>query len=290
MSGGAEFARGTVPVLTASTDDRPPRWPVWYGPVAFVSVMLAIGTVLALAAGATGTLGGDTPPTLVLTGTLLQAAAWVGSALGFTSFRVPPRAWHFGLRRTAFWPTVGLTALAVLCFYAATAGYTALVGPDGEQTVAEDLGADRGTALMVAATIVVVGVAPVAEEFFFRGFFYGALRTRLGVFAAGALDGLLFGSIHYSGPDTLSILPPLVLLGFLFCLLYERTGSLYAPIAFHTLNNAIALPVAVGGEAVPVSIAVGLLALGALVLASRRQQRGAPLPFGSRQWIARSVA
>ena len=34
--------------------------------------------------------------------------------------------------------------------------------------------------------LAVIVVAPVTEEFFFRGFFYRALRTRLRVWSAGA--------------------------------------------------------------------------------------------------------
>jgi uncharacterized protein len=89
---------------------------------------------------------------------------------------------------------------------------------------------------------MLICVAPVAEEFFFRGFFYRALRTRYPVLPAALIDGLLFGVVHYdfSGADALLFLPPLASLGLLFCLVYERTGSLYPVIAMHALNNAIA--------------------------------------------------
>ena len=74
---------------------------------------------------------------------------------------------------------------------------------------------------------MVIVVAPIAEEFFFRGFFYRALRSRLGILAAAAIDGLVFGLIHFTGSDTLELLPILGALGFMFCLVYERTGTLY---------------------------------------------------------------
>ena len=63
----------------------------------------------------------------------------------------------------------------------------------------EDLGADESTLALVAAGIVVIVVAPIAEEFFFRGFFYRALRSRLGILSAAAIDGLVFGLIHFTG-------------------------------------------------------------------------------------------
>ena len=130
-----------------------------------------------------------------------------------------------------------------------------------EQTVAQDLGADEGTFGMIAAGFMVVCVAPVAEEFFFRGFFYRALRSRYSILVAAAIDGLLFGVIHFdfSGADALLILPPLGVLGFTFCLIYEKTGSIYPVIALHALNNAIAFGVTV--EDASVSLVLGPLML-----------------------------
>ena len=71
----------------------------------------------------------------------------------------------------------------------------------------------------------------------------------------------LFGVIHYdfSGADALLILPPLAVLGFMFCLVYEKTGSLWPVIALHSFNNAIAYGVAV--EDAGVSLVLGPLML-----------------------------
>jgi membrane protease YdiL (CAAX protease family) len=119
---------------------------------------------------------------------------------------------------------------------------------------------------------MVIAVAPVAEEFFFRGFFYGALRSRFAVIPAALIDGALFGVIHYdfSGTDLLLILPPLAILGFIFCLVYERTGSIYPTIAMHALNNAIAFGVTV--ENGSVSLVLGPLMLLACATIPRAQR------------------
>jgi membrane protease YdiL (CAAX protease family) len=119
---------------------------------------------------------------------------------------------------------------------------------------------------------MVICVAPVAEEFFFRGFFYRALRSRWSVPVAAGIDGLLFGVIHYdfSGADALLIIPPLALLAFIFCLIYERTGSIYPTIALHALNNAIAFGVTV--EDASVSLVFGALMLLACATVPRAQQ------------------
>jgi CAAX protease family protein len=197
---------------------------------------------------------------------------FIGTAVLFASFTRKPRPEHFGLRPTPFWPAVGWAALGITSFYFLAFLYTVVVQPDAEQTVAQDLGADQGTFGMIAAGFMVVCVAPVAEEFFFRGFFYKALRTRWPVLVAAGIDGLLFGVIHFdfSGADALLILPPLAVLGFLFCLVYERTGSIYPVIALHAFNNAIAFGATV--EDASVSLVLGPLMLLACVLIPRAQR------------------
>ena len=45
-------------------------------------------------------------------------------------------------------------------------------------------------------------------------------------------------------------MPPLAVLGMVFCLVYERTGSLFPVIALHALNNALAFGVQADGWAV----------------------------------------
>jgi hypothetical protein len=199
----------------------------------------------------------------------------VATAVFFASRTLRPKPWHFGLRRARFWPAFGWAALAMATFYVIALSYVALFNPEGEQTVAEDLGADKSTFALVVAGFVVVVLAPIAEEFFFRGFFYRALRTRMSVWAAALIDGAVFGSIHYAGSDTLSLLPVLAVLGVIFCLLYERTGSLYTVIALHSLNNAIAYSQATDGSAA-LSAALGVSMVAACVLVPRLAWRRAP--------------
>jgi uncharacterized protein len=254
-----------------------PRWPPWYAWLAFVAGLVGTLVAVGVLAAATGTQPDDESPSFTIVATLVQSAIFVGSALLFASFTLPPRPWHFGLRRTRFWPAVGWAALGMAAFYVFTAVYSALVQPDAEQSITESLGADQGTLGLVVAGFMVIVVAPSAEEFFFRGFFFRALRTRFPLLAAAALDGLLFGVIHYdfSGADALLILPPLGVLGFVFCLVYERTGSLFPVIALHALNNAVAF--GVQAEGWEVSAVLGPLMIGACAVAPLLT-RGAPRP------------
>jgi membrane protease YdiL (CAAX protease family) len=218
----------------------------------------------------------STSPTATISGTVLLDGSLVAVALLFASFVRPPRPWQFGLRRTAFWPAVGWAALGILCFYVFAAVYSVALDPHVEQTVAEDLGADESAFGLVAAGFMIICVAPFAEEFFFRGFFYGALRTRFSVAVAAIIDGLVFGLIHFEGgTDGLLIVPPLAVLGVVFCLVYERTRSLYPCVALHAMNNSIAYAVQADGGAV--SLVLGPLMIAACALVPRLT-RPAPAP------------
>jgi uncharacterized protein len=253
-----------------------PRWPWWYGPVGFLAGAV---TGLITAGVAWAALGVDEPgesPTAIIVGTLLLDGSLVAVALLFASFVRRPRAWHFGLRRTPFWPAVGWAALGIFTFYVLAAVYSVAVQPDVEQTVAEDLGADESTFGLVAAGFMIICIAPFAEEFFFRGFCYGALRTRFSVAAAAIIDGLVFGLIHFEGGlDGLLIVPPLAMLGVIFCLVYEQTRSLYPVVALHSINNSIAYTVEADGGAV--SAIFGPLMLLACAVVPRFS-RAAPAP------------
>ena len=213
-----------------------PRWPWWYGPVAFLAAQVA-GLIIGIFVFAfAGEDGADEPLPLIIA-TIILDGILVLSAIWFAAKVSKPRPEQFGFRRTRFWPALGWTALVFFVFLAFAAGYSQLVSVD-EQSTLEDLGADEGTLELVVGALLVIIVAPFVEEFFFRGFFYRAMRNKLGVFFSALVVGLVFGAVHLpSGPDAV---PVLAVLGIGFCLLYELTGSLYPCIALHAFNNAIA--------------------------------------------------
>jgi membrane protease YdiL (CAAX protease family) len=257
-------------------EDARPRWPWWYGPVGFLAGAVAGLLTAGIAWAALGVDDPNESPGAIIVGTLLLDGSLVAVALLFASFVRRPRPWHFGLRRTPFWPAVGWAALGMLSFYVFAAVYTVAVQPDVDQTVAEDLGADESTFGLIAAGFMIICVAPFAEEFFFRGFFYGALRTRFSVAVAAIIDGLLFGLIHFEGgTDGLLIVPPLAVLGVVFCLVYEQTRSLYPVVALHSINNSIAYAAQADGGAV--SAVFGPLMLVACAVVPRLT-RPAPAP------------
>lgn len=248
--------------------ERPPGWPAWYAPAGFAVAFMATGLLVGIA----GAIVGADPESagFVVLGTLAQSIAFVATAAVFAGFVSKPKAWHFGLRRSPFWRTLGWAVGGTVCFYVFAGIYASLVPIDVDQGVTDDLGADKGTFGLIAAGLMVMIVAPFAEEVFYRGFFYRALRSRFPVLAAASIDGLVFGLIHYNfeGAEALLLLPPLAVLGFLFCLVFEKTGSLFPVIGMHAFNNAIAYAAQADGGW-RVSVVVGPLVLAACVLAPR---------------------
>ena len=82
-----------------------------------------------------------------------------------------------------------------------------------------------------------VVLAPVAEEFIFRGMLFPFLK-RLGLpWLAWFGVSALFALIHCNAVSFL----PLLLLALALTWLYDQTGNLLAPITAHALFNAINL-------------------------------------------------
>lgn len=87
------------------------------------------------------------------------------------------------------------------------------------------------------AVLAVVIVAPIAEELFFRGFLYQALRKWRGVMGATLLSAFLFALAHGHPLLILGIFP----LGIILAFLFERRNSVAATIAAHAFFNGISL-------------------------------------------------
>jgi membrane protease YdiL (CAAX protease family) len=207
-----------------------------------------------------------------ISATIVQDLSFIGAALLFAGIASRPLPEQFGLRPTRFWPAVGWIAAAFAAFYVFTLVWVAILGvsPD-DSKLPDELGVDRSTIAMLAAAFLVSVVAPLAEEFFFRGFFFGALRNWKGLWPAAIITGLVFGAIHI-GSAEVALLLPLAFFGFVLCLLRERTGSLWPCIVLHCANNSLAFGVSQDwGWQIPVLFvcALSIIALVALAVRAR---------------------
>ena len=254
-----------------------PGWPAWASLVALFGglVLAALGSLvidlpaIALGANLTST---HTPPGLAIADTFVQDVAFIVAAifcaqLGGRSVR----AWQFGLRPPRVgWPrAAGVIFGLIVAFLIVNAIWSVIVNP-GKEKILEQLGSNESAALLVLSAGLTCVVAPIAEEFLFRGFMFTALRGWCGTIAAAAITGVLFGGVHVGSAPALDLVP-LAALGFGLCLVYRYTGSLYPCIAAHSLNNSIAFASLEGwGWQIPVLVVAALLAIAALVLAFKR--------------------
>lgn len=150
-----------------------------------------------------------------------RGAATMGEAL-----------WRLGVQR--FKPTAfGWMAAAVGTYLTFAILYSTLVIEPEQDDIASGFGP-----VPIQVLLIVFGAA-IAEEICFRGMLFGGLRERLPKVPAALVAGLVFGALHaFTG---ISAVPPLIVLGAVFCLLYEKTGSIVPGMLLHMLNNSVAL-------------------------------------------------
>ncbi len=80
-------------------------------------------------------------------------------------------------------------------------------------------------------------IAPVSEEFFFRGYAFYAFNKKYGLYVALFVSALGFSAIHGSIYSFL----PILAAGIGLALAYHWTGSLVPPMVAHSVNNFIAV-------------------------------------------------
>lgn len=134
---------------------------------------------------------------------------------------------------------LGIALLAFLAYLGLEVLLAPLLAPEQETIVEEFKASLDSTASIVITGFLFVLVAPLGEELFFRGFVFAGLRGSLPLWPAAVISGVFFGSLHLIGAN-LGVGVLISVLGTLLAWLYERTGTLWAPILVHTLNNALA--------------------------------------------------
>lgn len=256
--------------------DGLPGWPAWTAPVALLVgflITVFVGAIVTIAIGAASSPEQAADQSGLAVGlTFVQHAALITGAVLFA--RIVARPWprDFGLRATRLGPGIGWALLAVLVFLATSVVLALALGVDEESTdnVLETLGVGESALLFVIAALVVCVAAPIAEEVFFRGYFFTALRTSMSSVAAALVTGLIFGAIHVPNflgdsatNELIAGVVALSVFGGALCLLYVRTGSLYPCIGAHAINNCLAFSVS---ESLAIPEALALFAGAAVVI------------------------
>jgi uncharacterized protein len=229
--------------LTADpvAEPRPSRFPYanWGPGTALLGVVLALGTGIVL--GAPAAIAGHKSNGDLTT--LGNVGVQLATALGFLLVPMAIAAqqgakgmgeilWRLGLRH--FRPSAFKWMAAAVGVYLLFATfYSLLIVEPKQKDIAEGFGA------VPVQVLLIVVAAPISEETCFRGMLYGGLRERLPKLPAALIGGLIFGGLH--ALTGLTAVPPLIVFGFVLCLLYEKTGSIVPGILLHMLNNSVAL-------------------------------------------------
>ena len=184
------------------------RWRPAFGPLAlllgFIGGNLVGAIVVAGVPG--GVSNGTASPAAVDIGTVILDLAFVTAAVLFARRAGRLRPGDFGLAGSPFLRTLGVLALAVVAFIVVTTVWFAAVNSSGqEHQLVKDVGGYGGTLNVIVACAVTCVVAPICEEFLFRGFVYRSLRNWHGIWPAALITGLLFGAVHgLSAPPSTS--------------------------------------------------------------------------------------
>lgn len=244
------MATPAAPVAPRDRGDDVPPWPLWTVPA---TLLLGAGLgIVAVTVLDIATAGGTAHVSwwVTILGNVCFDLGFVAAALWFTSRVARPRAAEFGFRRVRIKRALAAVILGAVGYFGVSAIYAAVFALHDAEKLPSGLGDLHTTANVIGTALFVCVVAPVLEEFFFRGFLFGALRRiplhirgrDLGPWIGALLTAIVFGAAHL-GSAGLEYLVPLGLLGFMLCLVRWRTGSLYPCIVLHSANNALALGV-----------------------------------------------
>ncbi len=171
---------------------------------------------------------------------ILLNLAPIGLVLLLANRQGRPTASDFGLRRPPLGRSIGLVIAGWIGLNVLTVLWVVALGLDGgEGPLTERLGTE-GTLTVLILFVVLTVVAPLGEEFLFRGYIFRALRNWRGVWPAAITTGILFAATHV-GWLPIALFVPSVVFGIGMCFVYHWTGSLYPCIALHALNNSVVL-------------------------------------------------
>lgn len=150
-----------------------------------------------------------------------KGRGWALSDLGLAGMKARS-GW-----RTGIWIAFGFGGLVGLCEILGRM----LVGRSLLAHIAGTPPRGAEIAALLAAGVI---LGPLLEELVFRGILYGGLRKRFGPCTAVPAVTLLFAGAHRL---TAGVPWVQAVGGILFCVAYEMTGSLWAPLVIHASGN-----------------------------------------------------
>jgi uncharacterized protein len=219
--------------------------PAWAPFAAALAALVGMTVLQLLVVAAIGAAGGDVQSldedndfSIVMTAIfdLLLIGCSVAVVRRLTGRASPAR---FALRSAPVWRSLGWIVGTYLAVAIVSGLVTAVFGKPQDQDLVTDLRGENSTLVLVAFALMTCVLAPLAEEFFFRGFLFRALAERFGLAWGVVLGGALFGLVHWPG-GSLEAVVVLGALGAMLCLMVYYTASLLPCIIMHASFNSLA--------------------------------------------------
>jgi membrane protease YdiL (CAAX protease family) len=261
--------------------------PLWAPFLVVLAAFVGVLVVQTVAAVAVEVSGGDIDSLSDSDGatigfTVVLDAALIACAVGVVTWLAssPPSPATFGLRMPAWRSALGWTLAVYAAFWVLAIVVGIAFGEPQEQDIVTDLKAEDSALVLIGFGAMTCLVAPLAEEFFFRGFLLRVLHEKTGVVPSVAITGVAFGLVHLPSGDWIGTIV-LSLFGMALCVLLLCTSSLLPCIMLHAFHNSISfgftkeLPwwgfLLLTAGSVMTTLAISLLAM-------RAGRRAAPVP------------
>lgn len=245
-----QSANASPPTLVAP--EKPRVWTVFLAFATMLTVgLIATGIYLVVAAIVTGGVSGDpraiTQRAIANPNIIIPSFAIMGiTALIVTAICCglsPERVWdRLSLRSNRFGARGYVAAIAMVYGTSMAAGQLIQPFTDTKSPTLKLIDGHLRSAnsfMFALAVAIIAGLAPVAEEVFFRGYVQTRLRRRWGSAWAIGITALAFGAFHLDPIQS----PVAMVIGVALGYVADRSGSIRPAIVCHILNNMLAVMV-----------------------------------------------
>lgn len=162
--------------------------------------------------------------------------AFIAAIMWFIARPLDPRV--LGFSRPESWGrSLGYVGGGLVIIYVVLAATSPFLNAGKDQGLVPDHWDSSRAAPFIANFLVVAVIAPIVEEFSYRGVGLAVFRDMLGPVAAIVAVGLAFGLAH----GLLIALPVLSIFGMILAYVRTKTESIYPAMLLHGVFNAISL-------------------------------------------------
>ena len=251
LAWGGPPVEGLPPPEQDAALGKPSAWAILGWALAVLVVYFGVALLAGAIALPLETSPDDPGATAIMVG---LAGGLIATAVAFLllptfavrRMRIALPAWRKPTMSDVAW-AVGVVAAS----YVVIAIYTVIVEAIGNEdliprSTIEDDDFRRTIAITAVTAVLVILIAPFAEEVFFRRFLVGGLRSAWGAAPALLISAAIFSALHAD----LGSMIPFALIGLIFGFAYIRSDSLTAPTLAHLAFNIIGFTATVVSEGV----------------------------------------